>query len=160
VLNATYYKQTAAELHTYFVVVGDEQVLVHNTCRLDPKRPPRTGPIPNDFFEGPRDVQVYFGVESGNRVYVGITNNLKRRKSQHNGIYGDPQSVASDLTRGEARMIEEAIILKCGRLEVDTETKRLLRNKRYEISVKHAYYDTALQRGNDWVAANLPGGAC
>ena len=56
-------------------------------------------------------------------------------------------------------MVEEAIIQRCGRVDIDGDTASLL-NKRHEISPSPEFYDAALAWGNDWFVANLGSVVC
>ena len=87
-------------------------------------------------------VHVYYGVESGKPVYAGITNNIVRRQGQHGGRFVLEQlTPAAGVTRGQARAIEEALIVRNPGFQ----------NLRHGISPQHAWYQDALEWGNDWL---------
>jgi hypothetical protein len=109
--------------------------------------------LPKSLEGGPKDSSVYKGVG-----YVGITKNLELRKSQHAtaGRTFTPTQIkgASGLSRGEARAIEEACIIKGGFKAAGGS----LQNQRHSINPKLAYYDDAIAWGNAFLKKS--GGTC
>ena len=83
------------QVHTYHV--GDTDTLVHNTC-----------PTAWLLSKGPKDVFVYCGERGGERVYVGITNNISRRSAEH-GIRFEVKKFMGPMTRRQARAVEQVI---------------------------------------------------
>jgi RHS repeat-associated protein len=89
-------------------------------------------------------VDVYQGISGGAPVYSGITNDLLARANQHGSRFDDlAQVTTSSVTRGEARAIEEALIVR------DRG-----QNLRHEISPRHPWYNDALAWGEDWLTRN------
>ena len=87
-------------------------------------------------------VHVYHGVDAGKPVYAGITNDIARRQSQHGERFVLEQlTPAAGVTRGQARAIEEALIVRNPGFQ----------NARHEISPSHSWYQDALDWGNDWL---------
>jgi hypothetical protein len=89
---------------------------------------------------------VYFGIRDNKQVYVGITNNLGRRASEHRAGYGFEQLrevTRVPVTRGEARAIEQALINRNPQFV----------NVRNSISARHPYYERAGQWGEAWLKA-------
>ena len=87
---------------------------------------------------------MYQGVSKGENVYVGITNNLARRGAQHGDRFVISPMTTAPVTRGEARAIEQAVIV---------------RNPGYQnainsISPNHPWYDQAVYWGNQWLKSN------
>jgi hypothetical protein len=89
-------------------------------------------------------VIVYVGIRNGKDVYVGITNNLARRTAEHGGKYILRPVTRTPVTRGEARAIEQALILRNPHFA----------NVRNSISPKHPYYQRAVQWGEAWLKSN------
>ena len=89
-------------------------------------------------------VHVYLGVRNGQVVYCGITCNLAQRGAQHGGRFDALQALTTgSLTRGEARAIEEALILRNPGFE----------NLRHSISPGHSWYQEAVEWGEAWLKA-------
>jgi RHS repeat-associated protein len=67
------------------------------------------------------DVYVYRIIEDGKTIYVGITNNLERRAAQH----GVPalREIARNLSRGDARGVEQALLNLARREGIQLENK-------------------------------------
>jgi hypothetical protein len=86
-------------------------------------------------------VDVYKGVRSGKDVYVGITNNLMRRGAEHGDRFALERLTATSVTRGEARAIEQAMIVRNPGFQ----------NARNSISPNHAWYDDAVSWGESWL---------
>jgi RHS repeat-associated protein len=99
-----------------------------------------------------RGVDVYQGVKGGKNVYVGITNKLTRRQTQH-GIdkFILRPLTTSPVTRGQARAIEEAIIKGAGGTVREGGT---FMNIRHSISPDHPWYDQAVEWGEQWLRRN------
>lgn len=100
--------------------------------------------FPKALAGGPANVHVYHGVRDGKNVYVGLTNDLARRQAQHADRFVLEQITDRAVTRGQARAIEEALILRNPGFE----------NVRHSISPKHAYYRQAVDWGNAWLRRN------
>lgn len=87
-------------------------------------------------------VHVYQGVDAGKPVYAGITDDIARRQLQHGDRFVlDQLTPAAGVTRGQARAIEEALIVRNPGFQ----------NARHEISPRHSWYQDALDWGNDWL---------
>ena len=84
------------------------------------------------------------GVRGGKPVYTGITNSIETRAVQHRARFEQlSQITAQSVTRGEARAIEQALIV---------------RNPGYEnainsISPRHPWYQQAVDWGEWWLQA-------
>lgn len=100
--------------------------------------------LPFALRGGKATTHVYFGVRNGERVYVGITNNIARRQAEHGGRFVLKQITESPVTRGEARAIEQAIINRNPGFE----------NVRNSISPNHSWYGEAVEWGEAWLKAN------
>ncbi len=99
---------------------------------------------------GPATTTVYFGSQGGRKVYAGITNDINRRAREHaRGLRIDIFQVGNNLTRGEARAIEQAMLIRAG----GPKTKGFY-NKINSISATHYYYDDALEWGQEWLIKN------
>lgn len=109
--------------------------------------------FPKALDGGPATTVVYFGVRSGSTTetvsYVGITNNMARRQAQHSGKY-DIRAQSPALSRGQARAIEEALIMDGGMVAAGGR----LNNKIHSISPNHDYYAEALAWGRQWLKDN------
>ncbi|WP_198303533.1 hypothetical protein [Cellulomonas sp. PSBB021] len=102
--------------------------------------------LPKALSGGPANTHVYLGIRSGKPVYGGITNNLARRSSQHGARFDQLQQVTSaPVTRGQARAIEQALIVRNG---------AGFENKINSISPTHSYYDDAVSWGESWLKQN------
>lgn len=135
----TMWNLTVATAHTY--TVGDGGWLVHNTC------PPQ---LPTELTKGHNaqtGVDVYRGVDStGSPIYAGISNDVERRAAQHGSRFAALDVVTgSSVTRGEARAIEQALIVRGG---------SGYQNKINSISPKHGYFSQAVAWGETWLRAN------
>jgi hypothetical protein len=86
-------------------------------------------------------VSVYVGVLDGAWVYAGVTSNIARREAQHGARLGVEELTTGKLTRGQARAIEQALI-------VDNPAFQNIRNS---ISPMRPYYDDAVAWGRDWL---------
>lgn len=86
-------------------------------------------------------VHVYTGVRNGKDVYAGITNNLMRRQLQHGDRFVLQQVTEEGVTRGEARAIEQALIVRNPGFE----------NKINSISPNQPYYQQAVDWGESWL---------
>lgn len=100
--------------------------------------------LPSALRGGEATTHVYFGVRNGERVYVGITNDIARRQGEHGGRFVLKQITESPVTRGEARAIEQALINRNPGFE----------NIRNSISPKHSWYGEAVDWGEAWLKAN------
>jgi Mg-chelatase subunit ChlD len=105
--------------------------------------------FPKILDGGPIKTVVYFGFDpiSSKAVYVGITKDFTRRSGQWTGIYRIERikTGMSPVSRGQARAIEEALIVQAG---------SRFNNKIHSISPTHPYYSDALAWGEDWLIAN------
>lgn len=87
---------------------------------------------------------IYVGMKDGNVVYIGITNNLRRREREHGPSKFELVPIlAAPMPRQAARAIEEALILRYG---LDN-----LQNKRHEISPSHDWYDEAIEWADSYI---------
>jgi hypothetical protein len=124
---------TVATDHTFFVGTGGWWV--HNACKL-----------PDELAEGANaqtGVSVYLGENGGQNVNVGITNDIARRGAQH-GERFRLSPIADDLTRGQARAVEQALI----------ERNPGFQNVRNSIGPRHKWQGQAVDWGNEWLRAN------
>lgn len=103
-----------------------------------------TAELPNALRGGEATTDVYLGVRDGKEVYVGITNNLQRRQAQHADRFDLAGITGSPLTRGEARAVEQALIVRNPGFD----------NVRNSISPRHAWYGDAVAWGEAWLRAN------
>ena len=102
----------------------------------------KTGPaLPKALSGGAADTSVYFGAKNGKNVYAGITNNLGRRQAEHGGRFALDPITAAPVTRGQARSIEQALIVRNPGFQ----------NVRNSISPNHGYYDDAVAWGESWL---------
>jgi len=84
---------------------------------------------------GPSNVSVYLGLDnSGNAVYVGITNNIQRRQQEHGSRFSRLEEVHSGLTRNQARSVEQVYI----------RDNQHFQNMRNEISSSNQHYQDAI----------------
>jgi hypothetical protein len=88
-------------------------------------------------------VNVYTGVREGKDVYVGITNSLARRGAAHGDRFAIERLTDSSVTRGEARAIEQAQIVRNPGFE----------NIRNSISPDHPWYQQGVDWGEGWLQA-------
>jgi len=100
--------------------------------------------LPSELRGGEATTHVYLGVRNGKAVYVGITNDLARRQAQHGGRFVLVSITESPVTRGEARAIEQALMVRNPGFE----------NIRNSISPKHPWYREAVAWGEAWLHAN------
>jgi RHS repeat-associated protein len=100
--------------------------------------------FPRALQGGPANVHVYQGVRDGRTVYVGVTNDIARRQREHGARFVLEPVTSTPVTRGQARAIEEALILRNPGFE----------NVRHAISPNHSYYEQARQWGEAWLRAN------
>ncbi len=109
------------------------------------KNGPRGKKMPRDIEAGPADSFVYIGMDtkSSEAVYVGITNDLKRRRREHGGKYR-LVPVAGPIPRQAARVLEQALIAGRGLTSLD--------NKRNEISPSHDWYEGAMDWALDYMS--------
>ncbi|MHA7274811.1 RHS repeat domain-containing protein [Arthrobacter sp. TMT4-20] len=101
-----------------------------------------------------RGVQVYLGLKNGKPVYAGITKDTDVRGSQHKDRFDRLRNLVPDdqiLTRGEARAIEQALIVRAKGPRNDKNPNGLYENKRNEISPNQPYYKEALDWGEQWL---------
>ncbi len=98
----------------------------------------RLGPdgLPVDFHNAPRNYTVYIGKAEGTNVdaYVGITNDLARRKREWKGVY-ELREVVTDLTKKEARAVEQVIMNR----------NPHFRNINNAIDRRHRWYRKAIE---------------
>ncbi|MFV0493587.1 hypothetical protein [Mycobacterium sp.] len=100
--------------------------------------------LPAALRGGATDVHVYYGVSGGKPVYTGITNNLARRQVQHGDRFVVQQVTSAPVTRGQARAIEQALIVRNPGFQ----------NKINSISPNHSWYQEAVDWGEAWLRAN------
>ena len=101
--------------------------------------------LPKALSGEPADTHVYLGIRNGRPVYAGISNNLARRQAQHGGRFVLEEVTTSPVTRGEARAIEQALIVRNG---------ATFENKINSISPNHSYYNDAVNWGEAWLKQN------
>ncbi|MGD7708309.1 hypothetical protein [Microlunatus sp. Y2014] len=102
--------------------------------------------FPKALSGGPANTHVYLGVRNGKPVYGGITTNIGRRSSQHGDRFDQLRQVTTEpLTRGQARSVEQALIVRNG---------AGFENKINSISPKHSYYGDAVNWGEAWLKQN------
>lgn len=89
-----------------------------------------------------RGVDVYLGVRGGKPVYAGITNSVETRAVQHGARFDQlSQITTQSVTRGEARAIEQALIVRNPGFE----------NAINSISPRHPWYQQAVDWGESWL---------
>jgi hypothetical protein len=89
-------------------------------------------------------VNVFQGIRSGTPVYSGITNDLEGRPLERGDRFDDVRRLTTTPpSRGEARAIEEAMIVRSPG-----------QNLRHETSPSHAWYQQALDWGEQWLTSN------
>lgn len=136
----TMWNLTVATAHTYSVGVG--RWLVHNACGPD---------LPAELTKGRNadpGVSVYVGRREGTEVYAGITNNLRRRQGEHSGRFDISAISSSAMTRGQARSVEQAMIVRARSAGLKYE------NQINSISPTRSYYGQAVEWGESWLKAN------
>jgi hypothetical protein len=89
-------------------------------------------------------VHVYYGTSGGKNIYAGITNNVERRGIEHGDRFVLNPITTEGLTRGEARAVEQALIVRNPGFE----------NIRNSISPNHAWYQDAVDWGEAWLQRN------
>lgn len=77
-------------------------------------------------------------------MYVGITNDLKRRQMEHGARFTLQKITDAPLTHGEARAIEQALI----------KNNPGFQNIRNSISPTHTWYNQAVEWGEQWLRNN------
>jgi len=97
--------------------------------------------LPGALAGGEANIHVYLGVRDDRPVYVGITNDLGRRQSEHSGRFYVRQLTPSPVTRGQARAIEQALIVQNPQFE----------NINNSISPRHPWYQDAVNWGEWWL---------
>lgn len=117
----------------------------------DPSLP--TGPqLPVELTRGHNattGVHVYHGVDAGNPVYAGITNDMGRRQSEHGSRFVlDQLTPEAGLTRGQARAVEEALLTRAGGTASEGG---VFQNVRHSISPRHSYHQDAVDWGEHWL---------
>lgn len=100
--------------------------------------------FPKALSGGPANTHVYYGMVNGKPAYAGITNDLARRQAQHGSNYVLDPLTTSPVTRGQARAIEQALIVR----------NPGFNNKINSISPTHSYYDDAVSWGEAWLTRN------
>ena len=81
-------------------------------------------------------------MRNGTAIYTGITNNIGRRAGQHGNRFDGLEKITDvAVTRGQARAIEQALIIR----------NPGFNNKINSISPKHSYYDDAVSWGEAWL---------
>jgi RHS repeat-associated protein len=101
--------------------------------------------LPGALRGGAATTDVYFGVRNADRVYTGITTNLARRQVQHGDRFVlERVTQSGQVTRGEARAIEQALIVRNPGFE----------NVRNSISPRHPWYQQAVDWGDAWLSRN------
>lgn len=101
--------------------------------------------LPKALSGGRADTYVYYGTRDGKYVYTGITKNPDRRAAQHGERFDYLDQITdAPVTRGQARAIEQALIVRNPGFE----------NKINSISPKHTYYNDAINWGEAWLRQN------
>ena len=100
--------------------------------------------LPQALSGGPADTYVYYGKKGGKPVYVGITNDLKRRQMEHGTRFRLEPITKTPLIRGEARAVEQALI----------KNNPGFQNIRNSISPTHTWYNQAVEWGEQWLRNN------
>ena len=77
-------------------------------------------------------------------MYVGITNDLKRRQMEHGTRFRLEPITKTPLIRGEARAVEQALI----------KNNPGFQNIRNSISPTHTWYNQAVEWGEQWLRNN------
>ena len=102
----------------------------------------RRSKVPTSLLDGEANTRVYLGIKDGKPNYVGITNNIERRQSQHGFRFDYLQEITNEpLTRRQARAIEQVMIEKNHRFS----------NKINSISPKQNWYNDAKVWGTSWL---------
>jgi RHS repeat-associated protein len=100
-------------------------------------------------------VYVYLGIDKVTKkpIYAGITNDYLRRQAEHGTRFErlDALNEASLLTRGQARAVEQALILRAGGTR---STGGIHQNIRNSISPSHQWYNDAVAWGEQWLRTN------
>lgn len=104
----------------------------------------RVPSLPGELRGGPANVYVYYGARDGKNVYVGITSDVVRRQAQHGDRFILQRLPMQPVTRGQARAIEEALIVRNPEFV----------NLRHSISPTHPWYQQAVDWGEAWLHAN------
>ncbi|SDI20785.1 RHS repeat-associated core domain-containing protein [Actinokineospora alba] len=107
--------------------------------------------LPKALQGGANSTHVYFGTDAGKVVYAGITNSIARRQGEHGARFAIEAITKNPLTRGQARAVEEALIVRYGGT---VREGGALQNIKHSISPTHAYYKDAVAWGNAWLKAN------
>lgn len=110
--------------------------------------PSRQPALPDELTLGRNadpGVDVYLGIREGKPVYTGISNQWEIRQAQHGSRFDrlDPLT-RGQLTRGEARAVEQALITR----------NPGFRNIRNSISPLHPYFGQAVEWGEWWLRQN------
>jgi len=96
------------------------------------------------FLSSGRETQVYIGYKNNEAVYCGITCNISARQIQHGDRFRIRALDSGGLTRGQARAVEQALIIRNPQFQ----------NLRNSISPNHSYYNDAVRWGENWLRAN------
>ena len=99
--------------------------------------------LPQALRGGEALTSVYKGMRDNLHMYSGITIDIIRRQREWASKYILVNITQEAVTRGEARAIEQALIVR-NRLD----------NIRNSISPIHDYYDQAVRWGEAWLKAN------
>ena len=92
--------------------------------------------------DGQHNTRVYYGVKNGEKVYVGITNDVARRQAEHGERFDRLIEITNEpLTRKQARAIEQVLI----------EENPQFTNKINSISSKKKWYEEAITWGQKWL---------
>jgi hypothetical protein len=90
-------------------------------------------------------INVYIGVRNGVAAYCGITCNLAGRGAQHGARFDSLEAItAASVTRGEARAIEQALIVRNPQFQ----------NIRNSIDPRHSWYQQAVDWGEAWLRSH------
>jgi RHS repeat-associated protein len=99
--------------------------------------------LPQALAGGSADTHVYLGMSVEDEpIYAGITNDVNRRQAEHGRRFTYLQPITeSPVTRGQARAIEQALIVQHPEYE----------NINNSISPNHSWYQDAVNWGNWWL---------
>ena len=99
--------------------------------------------VPKSLRKGKANTSVYYGIKDGKKDYVGITNNISRRQTQHGDRFDRLIEITDEpLTRRQARAIEQVLI----------EDNPQFSNKINSISSKRDWYNDATEWARKWLS--------
>jgi RHS repeat-associated protein len=114
------------------------------TSSLERSAGAELSPLARDFLSaGNAETRVYQGFRNEESVYAGISKDVPNRQLQHGDRF-DIRAISPEMTRGQARAVEQALILRNPQYE----------NIRNSISPTHEYYNDAVRWGETWLQEN------